>query len=50
MFYLSNKTRRRIHYKEFYNDTVNTDYDYKKVLSLLPIKIAPNPQMVQEQA
>ena len=31
MLYNSNKENPRISYKEFYNDTVNTNEEYKKV-------------------
>jgi hypothetical protein len=31
MLYTSNKINKRVHYKEFYNEIVNTDRDYKKV-------------------
>jgi len=31
MLYRSNKNNKRLSYKEFYNETVNTDHDYKKV-------------------
>ena len=31
LLYVSNKINRRISYKEFYNEIVNTDKEYKKV-------------------
>jgi len=31
LFYTSNRLKQRVSYKEFYNDTVNNDFDYKKV-------------------
>lgn len=35
ILYESNKENSRISYKEFYNDTVNTDERYRRVIFLL---------------
>ncbi len=35
LLYRSNRRLRRVSYKEFYNDTVNNDFEYKKAFSIL---------------
>ncbi len=37
LLYRSNRLRRRVSYKEFYNDTVNNDFDYRKAQSIAPV-------------
>jgi hypothetical protein len=31
MLYMANRTARLIHYKEFYNERINTDKEYRRV-------------------